>query len=111
MGLTEEQAREAGHDVQVGVFPLQANGKAVALGDTDGFVKVVAESGNKALLGVHVVGPHASDLILEGTLGISMEGTLDEIEGTIHPHPALGEAVAEAALVAMGRPLAIPHKR
>ncbi len=111
VGLTEEQAREAGHDVQVGTFPLQANGKAVALGDTDGFVKVVAESGNKALLGVHVVGPHASDLILEGTLGISMEGTLDEIEGAIHPHPALGEAVAEAALVAMGRPLAIPHKR
>jgi len=110
VGLTEDQAREAGHDVQVGVFPLQANGKAVAMGETDGFVKVVSERSNDALLGVHIVGPHASDLILEGTLAISMESTLAEIERAIHPHPTLGESVSEAALVAMGRPLGIPLK-
>jgi len=111
VGLTEEQARAAGYDVLVGSFALPNNGKAVALGETDGFVKVISEARHKALLGLHIVGPHASDLVLEGTLGIELEATLDEIEGTIHPHPVLGESIHEAALAAMGRALHLPARK
>ena len=110
VGLTEKEAREQGYEVQIGMFGLANNGKAVAMGDTDGFVKVVTEAEYGALLGLHVVGPHASDLVLEGTLAISLEATLDEIEHTIHPHPTLGEAIAEAALAARGRALHLPRK-
>ncbi|MFH1084650.1 MAG: dihydrolipoyl dehydrogenase [Chloroflexota bacterium] len=111
VGLTEEEARQKGYDVQVGMFALPNNGKAVAMGETDGFVKVVAEARHGALLGLHVVGPHASDLVLEGTLALGLECTLDEIEHTIHPHPTLGEAIAEAALAARGRALHLPRPR
>ncbi|MHB1295115.1 MAG: dihydrolipoyl dehydrogenase [Anaerolineae bacterium] len=111
VGLSEEQARQAGYDVQVGTFALSNNGKAVSMGETDGFVKVVSESRYNAVLGVHIVGPHASDLILEGTLAINLEATLDEMDHTIHPHPTLGEAVAEAALAARNRALHLPMKR
>jgi len=109
VGLTEEQAREQGYDVQVGVFGLPNNGKAIAMGETEGFVKVVAEAELGAILGVHIVGPHASDLILEGTLAINLESTLDELERTIHPHPTLGEAIAEAAMAARKRALHLPR--
>lgn len=109
VGLTEEQARAQGYDVKVGLFALPNNGKAVAMGDTDGFVKVVAEGQHGAILGVHIVGPHASDLILEGMLAISLEATWDEIENLGHPHPSLGEAIAEAALAARGRALHLPR--
>ncbi len=109
VGLTEEEARARGYELQVGVFGLQNNGKAVAMGDTEGFVKFVAEAEHGAVLGMHVVGPHASDLVLEGTLGLTLEATLDEFEHTIHPHPTLGEAVAEAALAARGRALHLPR--
>ena len=71
-------------------------------------MKIVTEKKHGAILGVHIVGPHASDLILEGTLAISMEATLDEVERTVHPHPTLGEAIAEAALAARGRALHVP---
>jgi len=94
--------------VRVGRFPFNGNGKAIAQGQVDGFVKVVAEARYGAVLGVHIVGPHASDLILEGALGLTLEATLDEFAATIHPHPTLGEAVAEAALAALGRPLHLP---
>jgi dihydrolipoamide dehydrogenase len=103
VGLTEAQAREQGYDVLVGRFPFIANGKALTYGDKEGFVKVVSEAKYKELLGLHIVGPHASDLVLEGSLAISMEATLDEIEATIHAHPTLGEAIHEAALDALGR--------
>jgi dihydrolipoamide dehydrogenase len=93
------------------MFALPNNGKAVAMGETEGFVKIVAEAKHKSVLGMHVVGPHASDLVLEGTLAIQLEATLDEIEHTIHPHPALGEAVHEAALAAMGRALHLPSRK
>jgi dihydrolipoamide dehydrogenase len=108
VGLSEEQAREQGYAVCTGTFALANNGKSIAMGDTEGFVKVVSEEKHGAVLGVHIVGPHASDLILEGTLAISMEATLDELEHTIHPHPTLGEAIAEAALAARGRALHLP---
>ena len=108
VGLTEEQAREQGYEVQVGIFGLANNGKAIAMSETDGFVKVIAEAHHRAILGLHVVGPHASDLVLEGTLALNLEVTLDEIERTIHPHPTLGEAIAEAALAARRRALHLP---
>lgn len=108
VGLTEEAARQQGHELRIGRFPFSGNGKAIAQGETDGFVKVVAEARYGAVLGLHVVGPHASDLILEGGLGLTLETTLDEIAATIHAHPTLGEAVAEAGLAALGRPLHVP---
>ncbi|MBC7235385.1 MAG: dihydrolipoyl dehydrogenase [Chloroflexi bacterium] len=110
VGLTEEQAREAGYEVQVGIFALQNNGKAQAYGDTNGFVKVVAEAEYGAVLGLHIVGPHASDMIQEGTALVGLEATLDEVEDLIHPHPTLTEAIQEAALAARKRALHLPAR-
>ena len=107
VGLTEEAARSQGYDVQVGRFPFRANGKALAQGDHDGLVKIVSESKFGQVLGVHIVGPHASDLIQEGTLALGLEATLDELDNTIHPHPTLSEAIAEAALSVRGKALHI----
>jgi dihydrolipoamide dehydrogenase len=105
VGLTEAQAEEQGYEVTVGRFPFMANGKALTYGERAGFVKVVSEKKYGQVLGLHIVGPHASDLILEGGLALSMEATLDEIEATIHAHPTLGESIHEAALAALGRGL------
>jgi dihydrolipoamide dehydrogenase len=107
VGLTEAQAREQGYDVTVGKFPFLASGKAVTYGERTGFVKIVSETRYGEVLGLHVVGPHASDLILEGGLALQLEATLDEIDAAIHAHPTLGEAIAEAALDAQGRALQI----
>jgi dihydrolipoamide dehydrogenase len=107
VGLSEEAARQQGHDVKVGRFPFRANGKALAQGEHDGLVKIVAESKYGQVLGVHIAGPHASDLVQEGTLALMLECTLDELDATIHPHPTLSEAVAEASLAAGGRALHI----
>jgi dihydrolipoamide dehydrogenase len=105
VGLTEAQAREQGYDVLIGKFPFAAVAKASIYGQRQGFVKVVSESRYGEVLGLHIVGPHASDLILEGGLALSMEATLDEIEATVHAHPTLGESIAEAVLAARGRAL------
>jgi len=102
VGMTEEQAREQGYDVLVGRFPFMANGRALTYGERDGWVKIVSESRYGQVLGLHIVGPHASDLVLEGGLALSMEATLDEIEATIHAHPTLGESLHEAVLAARG---------
>ncbi len=110
VGMSEEEARAAGYQVITGSFGFRANGKAAAIGDKDGGAKIVADEATKAILGMHIVGPHASDLILEGTLAMSLEATLEEIETTIHSHPTLGEVLHEAALGAMGRPLHVPFK-
>ena len=107
VGLTEEAARSQGYNVQVGKFPFRANGKALAHGDHDGLVKIVSEAKFGQVLGVHIVGPHASDLIQEGTLALGLEATLDELDNAIHPHPTLSEAIAEAALAARGKALHI----
>ena len=111
MGLTEAEAREAGYDVITGMFPLVANGKAMAYGDTEGFVKIVSESKDHAVLGMHALGAHASDLILEGTLLRKYEFTLEDLERTIHAHPTLGEAIPEAGLAALERPIHIAARR
>ena len=110
VGMSEEQAREAGHSVLVGKFALVNNGKALAAGEPGGFIKIVADEQYGEILGLHVVGPHASDLILEGTLALTLEATLEEIDASIHPHPTLGEAIAEAALAAHGLALHLPAK-
>ncbi len=109
VGLTEAQAREAGYDVRVGRFPLNASGKALTYGETDGFVKVVSEARFGEVLGLHVVAPHASDLIHEGGLALALEATLDELVTTVHGHPTLSEAVREAALEVRGEALHLPH--
>jgi dihydrolipoamide dehydrogenase len=103
VGLSETDARKAGYSVKVGLFPLNSNGKALIEGESDGFVKVVADAKYGEVLGVHIVGPHASDLILEGTLGMTLENTTVEFDAMIHPHPTLGEAVAEAMLAVDNR--------
>jgi dihydrolipoamide dehydrogenase len=102
VGLTEEQARERGCDVAVGKFPMSALGKAGILGKTEGFVKVVRDRRYDELLGVHIVGAHATDLIAEACVALRLESTTEELFRTIHAHPTLSEAVAEAAHAAAG---------
>lgn len=109
VGLTETQAREEGYDVRVGRFPLNANGKALTYGETDGFAKIVSEARFGEVLGLHIVAPHASDLIHEGGLALALEATLDELVTTIHGHPTLGEAIREAALEVHSQALHLPH--
>lgn len=103
VGLTEEQAKETGREVKVGRFSLQASGKAVALGDTEGFVKVVADAEYGEILGLHIIGPEATELIAEATMARTLEATLEELHHSVHAHPTLSEAVAEACLAALGR--------
>ncbi len=107
VGLTEEQAREAGHDIEVGKFPWVGNGRAVASGDADGFLKVIRDRKYSEILGAHIVGPHATELIAEFVLGRHLESTVEEMEKAMHPHPTLSEGVAEVALAALGRPIHI----
>jgi dihydrolipoamide dehydrogenase len=98
VGLTEAQAREAGHDVVIGTFPFRPLGKAMAMDQQDGMVKIVSEKKYGEVLGVHIVGPHASDLIHEAVVAIELEGTVDELKSLVHAHPTLPEAIMEAAL-------------
>ncbi|MBI2369843.1 MAG: dihydrolipoyl dehydrogenase [Deltaproteobacteria bacterium] len=105
LGLTEGQARERGHEVRVGKFPLQASGRALTLGEPEGLVKVVADAASGELIGVHIVGHGASDLIAEAALARTLEATPEEIARTVHPHPTLPEALFEACLAALGRAL------
>lgn len=97
VGLTEQAARERGYDVAVGKFPFSALGKAMILGDTSGFVKIVAEKRYDEVLGVHIIGPKATELIAEAVLGRKLETTVEEIANTVHAHPTLSEAMLEAA--------------
>ena len=113
VGLSEAKAAEAGHDVVVGRFPFTALGRAVTYGSTEGLVKVVADRKYGEVLGVHIIGPSASDLIPEGVLAMRLEATLHDIADTIHAHPTLGESTMEATMVALGLPVhtAPPRKR
>jgi len=107
VGLTEEQAKEQGRQIKVGRFSFQASGKAVALGDTEGFVKVVADAEYGEILGLHIIGPEATEMIAEATMARTLEASLDEVHHSIHAHPTLSETVAEACLAALGRPIHI----
>jgi dihydrolipoamide dehydrogenase len=102
LGLTEAQAREQGLKVRVGKYAFQANGKAQALGEPEGFVKVIAGEDTGELIGVHILGAEATELIAEFGLGKTLEATVTEIGHSIHAHPTLSEAAMEAALDAMG---------
>ena len=107
IGLTEAKARENGREDSVGKFPFTASGKAVALGETDGFIKVVADKATGELLGVHIIGPEATEIIHEFAVGRTLEATLEEIIHTIHAHPTLSEAALEATLAALGQAIHI----
>ena len=107
IGVSEATARAGGREIAVGKFPFTASGKAVALGETDGFVKVVADKTTGELLGVHIVGPEATEMIHEFAVGRTLEATLEEIIHTIHAHPTLSEAALEATLAALGHPIHI----
>ena len=103
VGLTEQQARERYKEVRVGKFTFRHNGKAMAIGGLDGFIKIITEPGYGEILGVHMVGPHVTDLITEAVVAIRNELTVDELIASIHPHPTLAEVVQEAAYDALGR--------
>lgn len=103
VGLTEKEAREQGYDVKVGKFSFKPLGKALVYGENDGFVKVVADAKTNDLLGVHMIGPHVTDMISEAGLARVLDATPWEIGMAIHPHPTLSEALMEAALAVDGK--------
>jgi dihydrolipoamide dehydrogenase len=109
-GMSEEQATEAGHTIKVGKFPFAALGRAMSVNDTDGFVKVIGDAETGEVLGVHVVGNGASDMISEAALAIEMGAVLQDIQLTIHPHPTLPEAMMEAAAAARGEAIHIVNR-
>jgi len=97
VGLTEQAAKDQGYDVQVGSFPFRALGRARMADETDGFVKIVADKKYDEILGVHIIGPRATELIAEAVLALRTECTVEELIRTIHPHPTMSEAMGEAA--------------
>jgi dihydrolipoamide dehydrogenase len=111
VGLTEQEAKEKYGQVKIGRFPLVASGRALTLGDTNGMVKVIAEPKYGEVVGVHMFGLQATELIAEAVLGIQMEATVEEFGRTIHAHPTLSEGVMEAALDVEGLGINIPAKK
>ncbi len=107
VGLTERQAREQGHDVITAKCPFAANGKAVAMDENFGFVKIVAQVGNMRILGVHLIGAHVTEMIAGPACLIGMGATAEQLGLTVHPHPSLSEALMEAAHALMGRAIHI----
>lgn len=104
-GWTAEAAREAGIDVDVARFPVSASGRAATVGARDGFAQLVVDSEMDAVIGVHIVAPHASELIAEGVLAIEMAASPEDLAATIHPHPTFSELMAEVAHVSVGVPI------
>ena len=102
MGLTEAQAKEKGIDVLIGTFPFAALARAQAVCETDGLFKVIADKKTHEVLGVHICGPSATDLISEGVLAVEMHAFLEDLGLSIHPHPTLGEGLMEASMAALG---------
>jgi dihydrolipoamide dehydrogenase len=107
VGLTETEAKKQGYEPIVGKFPFIALGRAVAVGETEGFIKVVADKNSSQILGIHMVGADVTDLISEAALAIEMGATLDDLALTVHPHPTLPEALMEAAEAAKGKAIHI----
>jgi len=107
VGLSEDEAKQQGHDVAVGKFQLLASGRALTLSETDGFAKVVCDKETGEILGVHLVGSQATEVISEAALAIKLECTVEELSGLVHPHPTIGEALMEAARVAQNKPIHI----
>lgn len=111
VGLTEEQCQQMNKTIKIGRFPFTANGKAVSLQETQGFVKIIADAQNDIIQGVHIVGPDASNLISEAALAIEMGATLQDMASTIHPHPTLSETLMEACEAALGHPIHIAYSK
>jgi dihydrolipoamide dehydrogenase len=107
IGITEKKAKEQNLKFKVGKFPYKASGKAVAAGEPEGFVKLIVGEPHGEILGAHIIGLDATELIAELGLAITLEATLDELKATIHAHPTLSEMVGEAALAALGTPIHI----
>lgn len=105
VGLTEKQAREAGHKIRIGKFPFSANSKAAILGAREGFVKIVSEERYGEILGVHMIGPRVTELIAEAVVAMRLEATADDLAHAVHPHPTLSEAIMEAAHAAVDQPI------
>ncbi len=110
VGLTEAQAKDRGHKIIVSTFPLSANGKALAEGESNGFVKIIADEKYGEVLGVHIIASHATDMIAEAVTTMELEGTVHELSKAIHPHPTLSEIVMEAAHGAVDKPIHIFKK-
>lgn len=102
VGLAEDEAKGKGFNVKIGKFSFKAIGKALVFGETDGFVKIVADKDTNDILGVHMIGPHVTDMISEAGLAMVLDATPWEVANTIHPHPSLSEAMGEAALAVDG---------
>jgi dihydrolipoamide dehydrogenase len=111
VGMSEAEAREAVAEVRVGIFPYAALGKALAIGEPNGFYKIVADAATDAILGVQIVGAHATDLIAEAALALKLECTVEELAGTIHAHPTLMEGLMEAAHVTLDQAIHVPPRR
>ncbi|CFJ41772.1 Probable dihydrolipoamide dehydrogenase [Mycobacterium tuberculosis] len=103
VGWTEKEAKAKGYEVKVGKFSFKSLGKALIEGENDGFVKLVVDANTNDLLGVHMIGPHVTDMISEAGLARVLDATPWEIGQTIHPHPTLSEAIMEAALAVDGK--------
>ena len=103
VGLTEQQATNQGYQTKVATFPFKAIGKAIVYGETDGFVKIVVDEESNDAIGVHIIGPHATDLISEAALGLFLNASLWEMGEMVHPHPSLSEIIGEAALAVDGK--------
>src|SRR5690606_3094697 len=110
VGLTEEQAKQEGLTVKTGRFPFSALGRAMSIAETDGFVKVVTDTSSGRIVGIHIVGPSASDLISEAALAMEMVATAEDMAATIHPHPTLGEALMEASAASLGHAIHIANR-
>jgi dihydrolipoamide dehydrogenase len=102
-GVTEAELKASSRQYKVGKFPFSANGRARTMGETSGFVKFVTDARTDEILGCHIIGPNASDLLTEVVLAMEYRGTADDVGATVHSHPTLSEAVKEAALGALGR--------
>jgi len=109
-GLTEAEAKATGRKLKIGKYPFSVLGRALSVNDTDGFAKVIADAESEEVLGIHVVGNGAGDLISEGALAIEMGAVLHDIGLTVHPHPSLPEAIMEAAKAALGEAIHIVNK-
>ncbi len=109
VGLTEKKAaEEKGCEVQVSRFPLHAVGKALLMDEAEGMIKIVADKRYGEVLGVHIIGAHATELIAEAVLAMDLEATVEELAHAIHPHPTLSEAMGEAAMMLSGGALHLP---
>jgi dihydrolipoamide dehydrogenase len=103
VGMTEEEALRRGHEVRIGAFLFLANGRARCMNETEGSIRVIADAKTDRILGVHILGPHASDLIAEAVLAMEFSASAEDLARCVHAHPTLAEAFKEAALAVDGR--------